>query len=229
MKKISLIMVFVILILCTACNELSDASSYQSSSEILELTSSQAETLNSMSSENQTSIIPSSQDSTIAQNEPDGVDNSMPQSETSNIKNEITTESQSNKDNSNISVSDKWICPAPKSTSVTSFTEKYPSTFYGGIAAELKNSDAVAAQSGTVTAVQTAIGEEKGLYVTIDHGNGYVATYSHLSLITVEKGQKINQGDRIGKIGNTGKIGSIALEFTVTLNGKPVDGETLMK
>jgi murein DD-endopeptidase MepM/ murein hydrolase activator NlpD len=43
-----------------------------------------------------------------------------------------------------------------------------------------------------------------GLYVIIDHGNGLVTLYGHLSQIYVDEGDKVDMGDRIGLGGFTG-------------------------
>ena len=65
-----------------------------------------------------------------------------------------------------------------------------------------------AAASG---AVQRAVGNGgwnsgKGNHITIQHGNGTVTYYGHLSSVFVKPGDKVNVGDRIGLIGNTGKV-----------------------
>ncbi len=60
----------------------------------------------------------------------------------------------------------------------------------------------VAAASGTVQrAGYISIG---GNRVTVLHSNGVVSYYGHLSVITVSPGQRVNAGDIIGYIGNTG-------------------------
>ncbi|MDR1597456.1 MAG: M23 family metallopeptidase [Holosporales bacterium] len=43
-----------------------------------------------------------------------------------------------------------------------------------------------------------------GLYVRIRHSNGFETAYGHLSAISVRKGDHVNQGDRIGRVGSTG-------------------------
>ncbi len=60
----------------------------------------------------------------------------------------------------------------------------------------------VAAASGTVQrAGYISIG---GNRVTVLHSNGVVTYYGHLSAIAVSPGQRVNAGDIIGYIGNTG-------------------------
>ena len=43
-----------------------------------------------------------------------------------------------------------------------------------------------------------------GIFVTIDHGNGYKTLYAHFSQRLVNEGDKISKGQLIGKVGNTG-------------------------
>jgi hypothetical protein len=52
----------------------------------------------------------------------------------------------------------------------------------------------------------TRIGEDSraGKHLFIDHGNGYVSSYSHLSSIDVGEGDEIEPGDIFGRAGNTG-------------------------
>jgi murein DD-endopeptidase MepM/ murein hydrolase activator NlpD len=44
-----------------------------------------------------------------------------------------------------------------------------------------------------------------GTAVFIDHGDGLVSMYFHLSDLNVQAGQEIRQGDRVGRVGTTGR------------------------
>ena len=44
-----------------------------------------------------------------------------------------------------------------------------------------------------------------GIFVTIDHGNGYKTRYAHFSERKVNVGDKVAKGDLIGLVGNTGQ------------------------
>ncbi len=68
-------------------------------------------------------------------------------------------------------------------------------------------------------------GRECGNGVVIQHPRGYITQYCHLkqNSIPVKKGDKIEKGQTIGEVGLSGISSFPFLEFTVTVNGKPVD------
>lgn len=78
-----------------------------------------------------------------------------------------------------------------------------------------------APQVGTVE----AIGYDKGLgkYVVINHGAGTKTRFSHLSEIGVREGQRLEQGDTLGRVGSTGISTAAHLDYQVTRNGIPVN------
>lgn len=67
-----------------------------------------------------------------------------------------------------------------------------------------------------------------GKQVVIDHGNGYVTTYSHLSSITVKEGDLVERGDQIGRMGTTGRSTGVHLHYEVHKNGKPLDPKSFL-
>jgi murein DD-endopeptidase MepM/ murein hydrolase activator NlpD len=62
-----------------------------------------------------------------------------------------------------------------------------------------------------------------GNYVVVDHGDGFVSVYSHLSRITARKGQEVVPGNVLGYEGNTGATTGPHLHFEIRLNGKHVN------
>jgi murein DD-endopeptidase MepM/ murein hydrolase activator NlpD len=58
-----------------------------------------------------------------------------------------------------------------------------------------------------------------GNTIAIDHGQGVVSFYIHLSKILVKTGQMVEPGQLIGKIGTTGRANGPHLHFSVYVNG----------
>lgn len=62
-----------------------------------------------------------------------------------------------------------------------------------------------------------------GKSVTINHGNGYKTTYSHLLDIRVSEGDRVRRGDIIALSGNSGLSFAPHLHYEVSLHGTRVD------
>ncbi|WP_448579751.1 M23 family metallopeptidase [Thermaurantiacus sp.] len=79
----------------------------------------------------------------------------------------------------------------------------------------------VASAGGKV--IQAGWGGGYGNVVKIEHSNGLVTRYAHLSRIDVKNGQAVSQGQRIGAVGSTGLSTGPHLHYEVWLNGKAVN------
>lgn len=79
-----------------------------------------------------------------------------------------------------------------------------------------------ASADGKVSDVQKSQ-KGSGNKITIDHGNGYVTTYSHLGDMLVRDGQKVKRGKIIGRVGTSGTTFAPHLHYEVMLNGKYMD------
>jgi len=83
--------------------------------------------------------------------------------------------------------------------------------------------DVLAPADGVV--VETGREAGLGLMVRVDHGDGVMTVYGHLSQIRVGDGDRLRRGDHIGDVGNTGRSTSPHLHYEVHVNGRPVNPE----
>lgn len=62
-----------------------------------------------------------------------------------------------------------------------------------------------------------------GRLVKIDHGNGMVTYYAHISRIVVKVGQRVAKGQLIAYVGTSGRSTGPHVHFEVRKNGKPIN------
>lgn len=79
----------------------------------------------------------------------------------------------------------------------------------------------VAGNDGMVVVAQPLV--VRGNVVIIDHGLGIYTGYYHLSEILVKKGDAVQKGQIIGKLGSTGRVTGPHLHWDMVVNGVNVD------
>jgi len=69
--------------------------------------------------------------------------------------------------------------------------------------------------------VSTRFDRNLGLYIKVDHGNGFRTLYGHLRTFNVEPGQIVERGQVIGRSGNTGRSTAPHLHYEVRHYNQP--------
>jgi murein DD-endopeptidase MepM/ murein hydrolase activator NlpD len=101
----------------------------------------------------------------------------------------------------------------------TSFSKNYSSGKHNGVDFGVKYGPVYAGKGGKVVAVGSCYAGGRwyayGRWIAIDHGDGLVTLYGHLSKQSVSKGDTVKEGDKIGTSGNTGYSTGPHLHFSV--------------
>lgn len=84
-----------------------------------------------------------------------------------------------------------------------------------------------AAMEGTVA--ETGYSSIMGKYVTMRHPGGWKTLYAHMSSVSVQSGQYVSQGKRLGLSGNTGYSTGPHLHFTVYKNSKMMNPANVLQ
>lgn len=64
-----------------------------------------------------------------------------------------------------------------------------------------------------------------GNLVLVKHEGGWITAYAHLGNVSVEEGQRLEQGSVIGSVGMTGRVDQPQLHFEIRQARKPVNPE----
>lgn len=73
---------------------------------------------------------------------------------------------------------------------------------------------------------RTGVNASLGRYVDINHQNGYVTRYGHLSQVLVQRRQRVERGEIIGLVGMTGKTSGYHIHYEVHHEGRILDPST---
>jgi murein DD-endopeptidase MepM/ murein hydrolase activator NlpD len=68
-----------------------------------------------------------------------------------------------------------------------------------------------------------------GRVVEIDHGHGFKTRYAHLQRATVQQGDTVAFGERVGQMGSTGRSTGDHLHYEVWFRGKVYDPTDFLK
>ena len=107
----------------------------------------------------------------------------------------------------------QWAHPMAAGQVTSCFGPRWGRLHAGVDLAAPHGTPVVAAGAGVVVAAGLAAGY--GNAVLIDHGNGYLTHYGHLSTIAVQVGQDVTAGQQIGAEGSTGHSTGPHLHFEV--------------
>jgi murein DD-endopeptidase MepM/ murein hydrolase activator NlpD len=68
-----------------------------------------------------------------------------------------------------------------------------------------------------------------GNHVILDHGYSYETLYAHMSNIAVKLGDRVQRGDVVGYLGNTGRSSGPHLHYSIYRNGQAVNPRYYLK
>lgn len=108
-------------------------------------------------------------------------------------------------------------------------TQRYSWYHKGTDIATTMGTPVVAADSGRVIVAGWPDNTGYGNRVIIDHGNGFITLYGHLSKISVSAGQTVKRGDQIGLEGSTGRSTGPHLHFEIRRGGVAVNPMEYLK
>ena len=84
-----------------------------------------------------------------------------------------------------------------------------------------KDTKIFAVASGTI--IKAGLKGGYGKFISISHASGFETRYGHLGKFIVKQGQKVERGDVIGLVGNTGLTIEPHLHFEIRDHDKPVN------
>jgi murein DD-endopeptidase MepM/ murein hydrolase activator NlpD len=106
-----------------------------------------------------------------------------------------------------------WVDPNPGAVVTSCFGPRWGRIHEGVDLAGPDGTPILAAGAGVV--VRAGVAEGYGNAVLIDHGNGFLTHYGHMSVVGVRVGQRVAAGEQIGQEGSTGHSTGPHLHFEV--------------
>ncbi len=105
---------------------------------------------------------------------------------------------------------------------------EHKTAFHAGIDFKGAKGNNIYAPGEAVVRV-SSVSPDFGNYIILDHGNRYETLYAHMSDKLVKRGDKVERGQVIGLIGNTGRSTGPHLHYEVHYRGKAIDPMRFMK
>lgn len=98
---------------------------------------------------------------------------------------------------------------------------------YGMDIANKTGTEVIAPAAGIVRLAETGMYYTGGTII-IDHGYGLTSTYIHLSQVNIEAGSRVEQGEKIGEIGMTGRATGPHLDWRLNLGKTRLDPQLVI-
>jgi len=98
---------------------------------------------------------------------------------------------------------------------------------YGMDIANKTGTEVVSPASGIVRMAETGMYYTGGTII-IDHGYGLTTTFMHLSQVNIEAGSRVEQGEKIGEIGMTGRATGPHLDWRMNLGKTRLDPQLII-
>ena len=62
-----------------------------------------------------------------------------------------------------------------------------------------------------------------GIYIEIEHADGFTSKYAHVRVTFVKEGQTVMRGQKIAEVGSTGRSTSPHLHYEIARNGNTIN------
>lgn len=113
-----------------------------------------------------------------------------------------------------------FIWPLEKQHPVTScFGPRWGKNHDGLDIAAPRGTKVMAADGGKVILARNTDPGGYGKAVIIEHGDGFWTLYAHMNIVTVKQGQKVDQGQKVGEVNNSGSSQGDHLHFNIQKSG----------
>jgi|GEM_PF-3024672 len=123
---------------------------------------------------------------------------------------------------------DEYVLPVQGGTIISEFGKANDGNFSDGVSIKAPSGVDVRAIDGGTVAYSGNQLKGYGNLVIIKHKDGLMSAYAHLQNLDLRKGQKIDKGTVIGKVGSTGNVSSPQLHFSLRKGRDPINPSTLL-